>query len=285
VSGGWPLAAGLARAHRIMPRVAEYAYTRMFINTRELGNFPDDLCPLGASRIEIAGVPRVAVAYLWGRSEPTVLAMHGWGAESTSMSHVVQAALASGATAVCFDAPGHGVSPGSRATITEYAEAALGILHRFPTIHTIVAHSLGSIPAVSAVARSSVHNVRNILLLAPACALSDVLERWVAQRDLPGGLTGHICRGLERRDRIPVSHWDIATLGLPASVGVRILHDPTDGRVPVSDSYQIAAAIPANVHEVPPGTGHDGILASGEMRAALTECLQAAASTPGAVRG
>jgi pimeloyl-ACP methyl ester carboxylesterase len=268
-----------------MPGVAEYVYTRMFINTRELGNFPDDLCPLGASRVEIGGVPRVAVAYRWGGDEPAVLALHGWGAESTSMSPVVQAALASGASTVCFDAPGHGVSPGSRATITEYAEAAFGILRRFPSIHTVVAHSLGSIPAVSAVAKSGVHNVRNILLLAPACSLSGVLERWVAQRDLPGGLTRHISRGLERRDRIPVSHWDIATLGLPASVRVRILHDPTDERVPVSDSYQIAAAICANVHEVRSGTGHDGILASDEMRVSLVECLQATAGAPGAVQG
>ena len=60
------LAAGLARAHLLIPRVAGSVYTSMFINTRGLGSFPDDLCPLGARRVEVAGVPRVAAVYLWG---------------------------------------------------------------------------------------------------------------------------------------------------------------------------------------------------------------------------
>ena len=53
---------------------------------------PDDLCPLGASRVELTGVPRVAAVYVWGSDEPTVLALHGWGADSTTMSAVVAAA-------------------------------------------------------------------------------------------------------------------------------------------------------------------------------------------------
>ena len=137
------LAAGLARAHRIMPRIAGYVHASMFINTRGLGSFPDDLCPLGARRVEVAGVPRVAAVYVWGSDEPTVLALHGWGTDSTTMSAVVDVALANGESAICFDAPGHGASPGSHATITEYAHATLEVLQRFPSIHTIVAHSLG----------------------------------------------------------------------------------------------------------------------------------------------
>jgi nucleoside-diphosphate-sugar epimerase len=53
----------------------------MFINTRESGSYPDDLCPLGARRVELADVPRVASAYAWGDGEPTVLALHGWGSD------------------------------------------------------------------------------------------------------------------------------------------------------------------------------------------------------------
>ena len=43
-----------------------------------------------------------------------------------------------GAVAVCFDAPGHGVSPGTQATMREYADATLAVLQRFPSITTIV---------------------------------------------------------------------------------------------------------------------------------------------------
>ena len=124
-----------------------------------------------------------------------------------------------------------------------------------------------------------------MLLLAPSCSLSHVLERWAAQRGLPRGLGAEISRELGRRDGVPVSHWDIRTLGLPASVQVQILHDPTDESVPISDSYLIAADISADVHEAVAGTGHHKIVGSDEMRAALTACLQPVASHRGRAHG
>ncbi|HTQ16325.1 alpha/beta hydrolase [Mycobacterium sp.] len=273
MSAGSLLATGLARAHRFMPRLAGYVHTNMFVDTRRLGRFPDDMCPLGATRIALDGVPRVAAAYVWGSGDPTVLALHGWGADSTTMSAVVAAALDSGESAVCFDAPGHGVSPGSRATMKEYADATLAVLQRFPSIHTIVAHSMSSIAAVSAVAESGVANVRSLLLLAPTCSLAGVIDRWAAQQGLPPALVTQIHRELQRRDGMPVPHWDVRTVGLPPSVGVRILHDPTDEVVPLLDSHLIAADIPAEVHEIAAGAGHHRILGSEEMQRALSACL------------
>jgi pimeloyl-ACP methyl ester carboxylesterase len=280
MSAGSLLTRGLTRAHRIVPRLAGYVQTKVFINTRGLGAFPDDLCPLGASRVELDGVPRVASAYIWGSAEPTVLALHGWGADSTTMSTVVAAALERGESAVCFDAPGHGVSSGSHATMKEYAHATLAVLQRFPSIHTVVAHSFAAIAAVSAIAESDDDNVRSLLLLGPACSLSGVLERWVAQRGIPPGLVKHIRRELERLDGMPVSHWDVRTLGLPRSVRVRILHDPTDDVVPLLDSHLIAAHLSADVDLAVAGTGHYKLLGGDDMRTALTACLQPTTSRP-----
>ena len=58
---------------------------------------------------------------------------------------------------------------------------------------------------------------------------------------------------------------------------MRILHDPADDSVPISDSHLIVAGVSAELRETP-GTGHHGILASDEMRAALTACLRPGAS-------
>jgi pimeloyl-ACP methyl ester carboxylesterase len=270
VSAALLLAKGLTRAHRIAPRPAGYVWTSIFTSTRGLGTAPNNLCPLGARRVELTGVPRVDAVYVWGSAEPTVLALHGWGADSTTMSSVVAAATDSGESAVCFDAPGHGASPGTQATMREYADATRAVLRRFPSITTIVAHSFAAIAAVSASAAAEGNGVRFLLLLAPACSLSDVLERWAAQRDLPPAVVEEIRRELRRRDGMEVSHWDVRTLGLPAPVRVQILHDPADALVPVRDSYRIAASISAEVHTTMPGVGHHRIVSCDEMQRALT---------------
>lgn len=266
--------------HRILPRAAGYVHTAMFVNTRGLGDPPDDVCPLGARRVAVAGVPRVAAVYVWGEGEPTVLALHGWGTDSTTMSSVVDVAVTNGESAICFDAPGHGVSPGSQATITEYSRAIVEVLQRFPSIRTVVAHSLSSIAAVAAIVESGPSDVRSMLLLAPTCSLSGVLDRWAAQRGLPSGVAALIRRELQRRDGVPVSHWDIRTLGLPADVEVRIVHDPADVSVPISDAYDISTGIHVRVLESASGTGHHGVVASNCMRAALIECLRRTPSDP-----
>lgn len=267
------LARALTCAHRVTPRPAGYAWTNVFANTRGLGAAPDDLCPLGARRVELTGVSRVDAAYVWGSAEPTVLALHGWGVDSTTMSSVVAAASARGESTVCFDAPGHGVSPGTQATMHEYAGATHAVLKRFPSIHTIVAHSFAAIAAASAIAESDEGNVRQLLLLAPACSLPDVLERWAGERRLPPVVVEEIRRELRRRDGLDISHWDVRTLELPADVRVRILHDPTDEWVPVGDAYRIAAATHGEVKETETGVGHHRIVGCDEMRDALAACL------------
>ena|ERR1700761_1238638 len=267
------LASATARGQRVAPRLAGRIHTAMFVNTRGLDRSPSDLCPLGARRIELTGVHRVASAYQWGSGDPSVLATHGWGTDSTTMATVVDVAVAQGESVICFDAPGHGSSPGTQATIGEYVEAVSALLRRFPSIQTVVAHSLSAIAAVGAVARTQPGGVRALLLLAPACSLSGVLDRWAAQQRLPVGVALLIAGELHRRDGVPVSHWDISTLGLDANMRVRVLHDPHDQSVPVADARQIAAGGRAELIEVP-GVGHHGILGSEQMRATLTSLLE-----------
>jgi pimeloyl-ACP methyl ester carboxylesterase len=267
------LAYATARGHWMMPRLAGRIHTAVFVNTRLLDRAPNDMCPLGARRIELTNVHRVGVAYQWGGSEPGVLATHGWGTDSTTMSSIANVAVAQGESVVCFDAPGHGVSSGSQATVGEYTDAVDAVLQRFPSIHTVIAHSLSAIAVVAAIARSKPAGIQSLLFLAPACSLSGVLDRWSAQRRLPAGVAALIANELHRRDGVPISHWDITTLDLDTDILIRIVHDPQDRSVPISDALQIAAGGRAQLSAAP-RVGHHGILSSEQARGALTSLLE-----------
>lgn len=267
------LAGALKRAHRVAPRAAGHVWTNVFTDTRALGTPQDDLCPLGARRVALTGVPRVASAYVWGGAEPTVLALHGWGTDSTTMSPVVAAAVDGGESVVCFDGPAHGVSPGTHATMRDYADAVHGVLQRFCSVTTVVAHSFAAIAGAAAVAEGSGVNVRSMLLLAPPCSLTHVLDRWAATHELPADLVDLVRRELRRRDGMEVRYWDLRTLALPPSVRVRILHDAIDPVVPVQDAYDIAGRTGAELTVTLPGVGHHRILSSDDMRLALTAAV------------
>ncbi|MEV0251467.1 alpha/beta hydrolase [Nocardia sp. NPDC050712] len=257
--------------------IVGHFHTSRFSTTRRLGRIPQDVCPLGARRIALTDVARVNAAYVWGDGEPGVLALHGWGSDSSAMHGLAAQARADGAATVCFDAPGHGVSPGSQATLMEYSTAAAAVLRRNPGVHTVVTHSLGAIAAVAAVAAVDPPAVRTILMLAPACTLGGVLERWATERGLSRRPIAAMYRELHRRNGVPVSHWDIRTLGLPDSVEVRMLHDPADDWTPIAESRAIAAAAPrASLREVA-GVGHHGILGCPPAREALSRCVRAPA--------
>ncbi len=273
---GERLTARLVPLHAVAPRAVGHVYTSVFSTTRRMGRIPEDVCPLGARRIELTGVPRVNAAYVWGEGDPGVLALHGWGSDSSAMHGLAGQARSDGTAVVCFDAPGHGVSPGAQATLMEYSMAATEVLRRNPRVHTIISHSLGSIAAAAAVANTG-SAVRTIVMLAPACTLGGVLDRWAAERALPPRLVSSMYRELHRRNGVPVSHWDIRTLGLPGSVDIRMLHDPDDDWTPVSESRDIAAARPgAELREVA-GVGHHGILGCAAARETLSACVRAPA--------
>ncbi|HEV3035602.1 MAG TPA: alpha/beta hydrolase [Solirubrobacteraceae bacterium] len=245
--------------------------TDAFSVTRGLTPIPDNSLPLGARAFELSGCPRVRCGYLWPADGPIALLLHGWGVDSSSMLSLIAPLRDAGFAVAAFDAPGHGVSPGNQATMTEYVDAAAAVIGELGEVRVIVAHSLGAIAAASAL---SAHDpgVERIVLLAPTCTLAGVLERWQ-----PDGLWrsrsawNSIYAELHRRNGVPVGHWDVATLGSRLTCPILAIHDPDDDVVPFSETQAIAAALGDVRVLSAPGRGHAGILMASEVKRAVGE--------------
>ena len=178
-----------------VPWLAARWATDAFSDTRMLGLFPDDVPPLGARRFDVAGDRRVRSGYLWGaESGPTALLVHGWGADSSSMQGLVAPLRPLGYRVAAFDAPGHGISPGSQATMTEFTRAVGAVLDALGGADLVVAHSLGCIAAVGACAGGHRRRPEAIVLVSPTCCKAcSSGGRWTSRR-CPGrwssGCTG-----------------------------------------------------------------------------------------------
>ncbi|MBX2965513.1 MAG: alpha/beta hydrolase [Cyclobacteriaceae bacterium] len=81
--------------------------------------------------------------YRWGKSEKTVLVVHGWAGRATQFRRFVKPLTKAGYQVVGFDGPAHGQSEGKKTTIVEF-EAVLKELYKVTgEPEAIIAHSFG----------------------------------------------------------------------------------------------------------------------------------------------
>ncbi|MBT2383960.1 alpha/beta fold hydrolase [Streptomyces sp. ISL-11] len=255
----------------LIPGVGGRWATDVFSRTRALGTEPDNVLPLGARRFTIEGNPDVSGGYLWGDDGPTALLVHGWGADSTSMYSLITPLRELGYRVAAFDAPAHGVSEGKQATMTQYTAAVRAALDSLGGARVIVAHSLGSIAAVGAVALRPEEPVDCVALVAPTCTLTAVLESWSkGELRLARPIVDRIYRELHRRNGVPVSHWDVVGLGRDLDIPVLAIHDPDDPVVPFCEAENVVAGLRDARLLTAPGRGHMGILMSPEVKSAIS---------------
>ncbi len=273
-------------AARVTPRLAGRLATDAFSVTRTPGVAPDDLVPLGARRVAVAGDPDVTSAFLWEAEGPggastatsastaTALLVHGWRVDSSSMTPLVAPLRRLGLRVAAFDAPGHGVWPGTQATMAEMARAAGNVADTLGDVRVVVAHSVGCLAALSALRRRRGLRLDAVVLVSPVADLSHVVERWaVAERRLARPVVDEMYRELAARNGVPTSHWDVAVLGPGLDAPVLVAHDPADAVVPFAEGELAAATLGAPPVVPLPGGGHWRALASPALAAAVTEFL------------
>jgi pimeloyl-ACP methyl ester carboxylesterase len=275
------------RAYQVLnafaPRTAGRRAADAFGFTRGYGLSVSDRVPLGAKVTSIKGNPDIDRAYCWAGGESRVLLVHGWGTDSSSMLSFVKPMQTLGFSVVAFDAPAHGISPGTHTTMTQFTQATGAVLDAIDGAQVVIAHSLGSIVAISALAeRSHRASLRCIVLIAPTSALTEVLERW-ARRDmaLPSPVIERIYAELLVRNGVPVSHWDIPARGASLDVPVLVVHDPTDPVVPYCEAQRVVASLPDATLSPAPGTGHGRILSDATVRERVREFVIQHASNLG----
>ena len=150
-----------------------------------------------------------------------------------------------GESVICFDAPGHGVSPGSQATITEYANAIVEVLQRFPSIQPSSPIRSRRSPRSLRLPSPATGDVRAMLLLAPTCSLSGVLDRWAAQTRparpaWPHWSPANCCAATGFRCRTGTS----GRSGYPRRCGCESCTIRATSRCPSSDSHRICCGNP-----------------------------------------
>lgn len=261
--------AGYRLGGLVAPGLAGRIAADAFGRSRSKGDRTLFRMPLGSQTFEIAGNEDVRRGYLWKSQGPTVLLVHGWGADSSSMIGFVKPLLSLGFQVASFDAPAHGESVGNKTTMTRFVKAVDATIKSLNNVQIVIGHSLGSIASVAAVAHASpryAKAVKRLVLIAAPVSLSAVLERWSANQQLPPAVVGKIYERLHVQNGVPVSHWDISVLGAAMDVPVLVVHDEHDPVVPLTEAQRLVCSLKNARLEQTAGLGHSRILSAAPVK-------------------
>ena len=191
--------------------------------------------------------PKAAAAE---RPVPVVVAVHGWGANGSTLSAIVDPLVRAGIAVVLFDAASHGDSSAeSFSSLPRFAEdlaAVLDTLRRMPAIDSdrvgLLGHSVGAAAVLLHAARQG--GSLAVVSLSAFAHPHEVMERWLQQHHIPRRWIGtaildHVQEVIgERFDHIAPLH-QLPKIACP----VLLVHGSQDETVPVCDAHRLHAAL------------------------------------------
>jgi pimeloyl-ACP methyl ester carboxylesterase len=200
--------------------------------------------------------------WVWGDG-PVVVLAHGWGSRAGRFSVLAQALVNSGFRVVLFDAPAHGVSMGSQASLPQFSRALRVVADAMGPVHGLIGHSLGG-AAVSLAMRNGLQARRAVLLAPPADVV--LFSRAFAKHlHLPLRAHNVMRQNLESRLQIRWEELHVPTLARSMTAPALIVHDRDDPDVPYAHGEEIAAAWPGAELLTTSGLGHRAVLRDPEV--------------------
>jgi pimeloyl-ACP methyl ester carboxylesterase len=192
-------------------------------------------------------LPRMACA---AQPVSVVVAVHGWGANGSTLAAMVEPLVRAGIAVVLFDAASHGDSSAEAfSSLPRFAEdlaAVLDALRGHPAIDAsrigLLGHSVGAAAVLLHTARQG--GVRAVVSLSAFAHPREVMERWLQEHHIPRRWVGaaileHVQEVIgERFDHIAPEH-QLTHIACP----VMLVHGEQDQTVPLSDAHRLHASL------------------------------------------
>ncbi len=217
--------------------------------------------------LDLAG--RSVDAYAWGEG-PTVLLIHGWNGRGTQLGAFVDPLLEQGLRIVAFDAPAHGRTAGESTDVFEIAAAIGRLAEREGPFRGAIAHSLGTLGLVIALADGV--PVERVVSLSPPGGLDTLLAKFAAILALPPPVVDELRRMLEAF--IGEDFW--ARLDRIVPPPALVIHDRDDGQIPWWEGREVAERWLGARFVLTEGLGHRRVLRNRDVVARAVEFIAAA---------
>jgi pimeloyl-ACP methyl ester carboxylesterase len=208
-------------------------------------------------------------ALAWGDGGPIVLAQHGWRGRPTQFGRMAAALVARGYRFVALDAPGHGRSPGKRATPRLLADSILAAASGLGPVHAVVGHSLGGAGAAISIELGLA--ARRLVMIGSPSRPSRFITDYAVRIGLPEAARRALEKWFDAHAGRPAVELDPVSLQFGRDVEVLVVHDRQDDVIPVAEAGLLEQAWPQASFLYTTGLGHRELLADHAVIESIAE--------------
>lgn len=194
----------------------------------------------------------------WGETGPRIMLVHGWESRGSHLGQFVKPLRAAGFQVWAFDAPSHGDSLETAASVVHHGRALLDIAQAHGPFDGVVAHSAGS-PAALYAFRHGMRVKSSVHIAGPA-SLERVVRRMAKAGALDVEGTEELLATMEAFIGHPLASMEAEELTSGLLHPALLLHDPADPEVPYKETTLLARSWPSARIMSIEGTGHRRII-------------------------
>ena len=199
----------------------------------------------------------------YGYSRKKVLLVHGWCGRSTQLYAFADKLLANGYMVISFDGPAHGRSSGKTTMMPEFLETIKNINTTYGPFEAAIGHSFGATSLY--IATSEFLTIKSLVAIGSGDKISDIILNFSKNLNLKKKSAQLIQSRLEKKWKIKVDDSSSSTVAKKINIPVLVIHDKTDGDVPVNCAYEIRKNLKKGSLLITNKLGHTKILRNEEI--------------------
>ena len=214
-------------------------------------------------RLHIPEIKKEIEILSYGYSKKKVLLVHGWSGRSTQLFAFADKLLENGFMVISFDGPAHGKSTGRTTMMPEFLKTIEKINTTFGPFEAAIGHSFGATSLYNAAA--TFLGIKTFIAIGSGDRISDIISNFAKNLYLNEKSAKKIQSGLEKKWVIHLDDFSSSSVAKKIKIPVLVVHDKTDGDVPVSCAYRIRQNLVKGSLFITNGLGHTKILRNNEV--------------------